>query len=396
MLFCFCMTQNLNAQFLGEFEGPVQIITNSGVDAHLTLYEDDTASGGSTRLRMFHKDGGTDNFELRAFLDPVINRRIGFSYNNLMRVVWNEDLNGFGIGTQEPAEKLHVATSGYDGILIDGDGTGDARLWINNDNGNHYLFDDFSDAYALKISSANDFAINTGGAERFRIEETGEIAINGNYIPSREVTIRSTDALMCLEGENDNTATAVGVSGEVNGSGTGNKFGTQGIIQSGSSGTSGSQFAIYGTASATPPRSWAVYANGDFWYAGTLKSPSDERLKHNFEELNPVLDRVLQLETKSYEYNPTAAPDLNLASGRQIGFIAQNVQQYFPTLVSSENHSVKVEGGDEDPGVDILGMSYIEMIPILTKAIQEQNELIENQAELIQDMQVQIDALKSK
>jgi hypothetical protein len=63
--------------------------------------------------------------------------------------------------------------------------------------------------------------------------------------------------------------------------------------------------------------------------------------------------------------------------GNQIGFIAQEIMQIIPEAV--------VKTSDAEP----LGMKYAELIPVLTKAIQEQQSLIEK-------LQIEIEKLKQK
>jgi len=472
-IFALTNEGSILAQGLGEIDGTLEIKMNSTTGSpHLRLFEDDTSFGGSTRIELRHRDDGGDNFEIRSFLDATINQRIGWYFNGSNRVVWNEGLSGLGIGTENPSEKLEVVVTGNDGILIDGnnsgdarysiengggthylfddssnantlklesanalafntnginermritdsgdiaigtiipdeklhvqvtgndgikiegDGTGDARLWFNNTAGSHYLFDDDSDGNAFKISSANDFAINAGGSQRLHIRENnGEIGINTDGNANYRLFVDNTSDLFGLFVRNAG-GQRTGILGSVISTGASTATGVRGTVSGTSSST---RKGVEGSSSTTPANSWAVYADGDFWYTGTLKAPSDIRLKKNIENLNPVLDKVMQLETKTYEFKKDEYDFVNLANGPQIGFIAQNVQELFPTLVEEETHTFQV-GIDQENGIileesiDILGMSSIEMIPILTKAIQEQQVLIN-------ELRTEMEELKSE
>jgi len=386
---------SLNAQDFGEFEGTVDVSFNGTFgQPQLRLLEDQTASTASTRLA-FLQTGSSDQFEIRSFLSSS-NQRIGFSYNNFMRVVWNENTNGFGIGTQSPTEKLEVEVTGNDGIRIDGNNTGDARLSINNNNGTHYLFDDTSNGNTFKLESANDLAFNTGGtSERMRILTTGEVGINTDPVVGNQLNLLATSQTQGIESLNNSSGNATSIRGRVT-SGTGARYGMLGWVLGSDTGDA---YGVYGVAETGPSNSWALYANGDFWYAGSLKAPSDIRLKQNIEDLPSVLDKVLKLETKTYEYNQNVHRGLNLASGTQIGFIAQDVQKHFPSLVEEETHSVPVEnetGETVYEQASILGLSSMEMIPILTKAIQEQHVLMKEQSVLIDELRQEVDLLKSE
>ena len=93
--------------------------------------------------------------------------------------------------------------------------------------------------------------------------------------------------------------------------------------------------------------------------AGTgITCSSDERLKTNIEDLETdTLDKVLTLRT--VRYNWSSDPDGN----EMVGFIAQNLQEQFPQLIS-EN----IDG--------MLSVNYAQMTPILVEAIREINDKI--------------------
>ncbi len=62
---------------------------------------------------------------------------------------------------------------------------------------------------------------------------------------------------------------------------------------------------------------------------------SDERLKTDIEDFPSILDRITQLRPVSYRWNQTAAEVYTYGTeDLQYGVIAQNVQEYFPELVT--------------------------------------------------------------
>lgn len=112
---------------------------------------------------------------------------------------------GIGLNVTNPFSKLEVQITGSDGIHIDGNDTGDARLSIENGGGNHFIFDDDSNNHALKIESSDDLAFNTNGPnERMRIDgTTGNVGI-GEVSPSDQLHITgSTTADIRLEASGD-------------------------------------------------------------------------------------------------------------------------------------------------------------------------------------------------
>lgn len=106
-----------------------------------------------------------------------------------------------------------------------------------------------------------------------------------------------------------------------------------------------------------------VYARGTVRSNGTALT-SDRRLKSDIKSVANGLSTVMKLNPVSY--NKRLSFDTDEYNKKEIGFIAQEVQEILPDLVS--------EGPDENK---TLSLDYNSMIPILTKAIQEQQVLIE-------------------
>ena len=93
---------------------------------------------------------------------------------------------------------------------------------------------------------------------------------------------------------------------------------------------------------------------------------SDYRLKENISYDFDALTRVQQL--KPARFNFIANPDVT-----QDGFIAHEVQDIVPVAVSGIKDAVDEEGNIEPQGVD-----HSKLVPLLTKAIQEQQTIIED------------------
>ena len=104
---------------------------------------------------------------------------------------------------------------------------------------------------------------------------------------------------------------------------------------------------------------------------------SDTRIKKNIVNSSYGLATVLKL--RPVEYNLTSN-DL-----KQVGFIAQEVQKLVPEVVTGKE-------GDLSKG-EILGITYSNLVPVLTKAIQEQQKQIEDQNAKIAAQQKQIEEL---
>ncbi|MCK9570475.1 tail fiber domain-containing protein, partial [Candidatus Pacearchaeota archaeon] len=110
----------------------------------------------------------------------------------------------------------------------------------------------------------------------------------------------------------------------------------------------------------------ALDVSGSIEYTGTCVDVSDITLKENVTEFNNTLSRFMNLTPFSF----------NMINDTEIeyGLSAQEVQEYFPEVV-------KVT---DDEGH--LGIAYVSLISPMIKAMQEQQEIIEEQNNTINEM----------
>ncbi|MEL7534087.1 MAG: tail fiber domain-containing protein [Bacteroidota bacterium] len=117
---------------------------------------------------------------------------------------------------------------------------------------------------------------------------------------------------------------------------------------------------------------------------GTINT-SDRREKSSITALHYGLNEVMALEPISYIWNDY--PE----QGRKIGLIAQDVQNILPELVVDTEWIVDEESGAKSPqATSLLGIYYTDLLPVLVKAIQEQQTLIEDQQSQLVQMQTQL------
>lgn len=112
---------------------------------------------------------------------------------------------------------------------------------------------------------------------------------------------------------------------------------------------------------------------------GVYTSISDRRLKSNIQLLDNVLSKVNQLKPSSYTFNH----DEN--KKKQIGFIAQEVEELFPEFVHYSERS-----DDERKQGDLYTMDYSGMSVIAIKAIQEQQLIIDDLIKRIEELEEKI------
>jgi hypothetical protein len=108
----------------------------------------------------------------------------------------------------------------------------------------------------------------------------------------------------------------------------------------------------------TNPGSYKLYINGNC-YATQFFVPSDIRLKHDIQPLDNTLDKIMKLRGVSFIYN-------NDDNGkRQIGFIAQEMEDKFPELVTTGEDGFK-------------GISYANLTAVLLEGIKQQQTQIDD------------------
>ncbi|MEO0471256.1 MAG: tail fiber domain-containing protein [Bacteroidota bacterium] len=121
--------------------------------------------------------------------------------------------------------------------------------------------------------------------------------------------------------------------------------------------------------------------------SGGMWNPSDRGLKQNIKPIGSALDMVQQLNGVTYNYKADENPSLNLPTDLQYGFITQEVATVMPTAVKY----IEDEYGEV---TENQMMRYDAIIPVLTEAIKEQQDIIDNQQSLIERLEERLSALE--
>ena len=142
-----------------------------------------------------------------------------------------------------------------------------------------------------------------------------------------------------------------------------------------------------------------VYKSGDMTVNGTithsgLVGPSDIRLKKDVQQLDGALDKVLQLRGVSFywknkeEMAVAKGKDVNnmsygFDSEKQIGVIAQEIEEVLPELVVTDKDGFKA-------------VKYENLTPLLIEAIKDQQTIIDGQNKKIEDLEAVNNKLQSQ
>ncbi|MFK7748333.1 MAG: tail fiber domain-containing protein [Kordia sp.] len=185
-----------------------------------------------------------------------------------------------------------------------------------------------------------------------------------------------------------------GVYASVTGSTTGTTYGVAGFI-SGQSGTTPTGFgaAIYGSSPASTNRH-AGYFNGNVVVNGTFTA-SDRKLKENIKSEENILDKLAQLDAVTYTFK--ANEHLNLPTEIQHGFLAQNMEEVFPELITTINKPIFDKENKETGTYEYKAVNYVGMISILTSSLKElKEESTANMEKLKEESEANINALNEK
>jgi len=122
---------------------------------------------------------------------------------------------------------------------------------------------------------------------------------------------------------------------------------------------------------------------------GTINT-SDRREKKNIQNLNYGLSEILQMQPVSFNWKNKNNPDAKL------GLIAQDVLNIIPEVVKTHIwEKDEISGVLTKKELDRLGVYYSDLVPVLIKAIQEQQEIIDNQNAKIEGLISELIELKS-
>ncbi|MFK7970477.1 MAG: tail fiber domain-containing protein [Bacteroidia bacterium] len=121
---------------------------------------------------------------------------------------------------------------------------------------------------------------------------------------------------------------------------------------------------------------------------GTINT-SDRREKQNINAISYGLSSVLQLKPVSFEWIET--PEYGL----KLGLIAQEVQKVIPEVVKDTEWVQDEETGEKsEVKAHRMGVFYSDLVPVLIKATQEQQGIIDQQEQRIDQLEARLKALE--
>jgi len=298
------------------------------------------------------------------------------SYTERMRITSGGNV---GIGTTSPNDKLEVfgSSGAYINVNCDNAGTAGSpivlglrfRGFASRRLGQITMQDQSGSQSAsgpMIFSTNADLAADTL-TERMRITSGGYLKASnsGSY----------NDAAGSFH-EFRQTADSTGLLVEAtNASLASNVF----LVQTSRNTTNNTYYAINYYNSGAAAFRFRVADSGNVTNTnGSYGTISDAKLKENIVDVSPKLNKVNQLKVRNF----------NLIGDelKQIGFVAQEFEQVFPSMVE-ESADKDVDGNDL--GTTTKTIKTTVLIPILVKAMQEQQAQID-------ELKAEIALLKSK
>ena len=348
-------------------------VDDNDAGARLIAYADANWSDGSTPARF------------------VFETTPSGSGNTLARMTIKSDGN-VGIGQTTPSARLHVkGSTNASEFALKVDDSGDTNLLSVQNNGDVTLKNPLSVANGgtgATSFSPNNYLIRTNSSGIFDTsaiyEAGGKVSIGkNNPAATLEVARGSIGEYLRVGGDNaSNTRGLTFTSSTTVSTGDTHTFSalsTNGVIAI--STNSLERFRVASTGEVTINN---LQGSGDRTViasaTGVLSAPvSSINTKENVQILNYGLNEILQINPVSFDYIDKD----KWGEDRKLGFIVEDIYPIVPEVTGTMND------GD-------LYLDMVKLIPILTKAIQEQNALIKEQNALIKALEKRILILENK
>ncbi len=367
LFFCF-FAFNANAQWQinganinNTNSGKVGIgLGNAGVPVYkLHVVGDRIRLGNNTTATAKTLDFRTDGTQL----DIVANNGHLFVGSATGNTIIQNNEGRVGVGISNPLYKMHVVgdritlsnsnAAGAKSIALRTDGSG---VDLTATNGN------------LFVSSTSSVIMQSGG---------GKVGI-GAGTPAAQLHVKGDD--------NTGSASTLRITS-----------GTQNMLLDGNEidalsdplylNHNSSQNVFVGTGGGNVRIGSAVTPTAKLDVGGDVRcfnlfTNSDRRYKTGINTLESALDKVLAMRGTSYDFATDQIP-ADYTAGKQIGFIAQEMQTVMPELVKTD-----------DAGM--MSVNYIGVIPVLVEALKEQHEVISEKETRIVALETQNKELKDR
>jgi hypothetical protein len=337
----------INKISIGRSMGPAWGVTPVTIAGNLTVNGAITPSAGNAEANgiLFPKDpggGGGDAAWLRYYArtGEAMTLELGTSNDPGDHIALMPS-GGVGVGTNTPAEKLDVNGRIKTGALTVGPWPANAGSYVffgsnaldQSNAGNYALLQDINNGTTF-LNSPVSLQFRIGNADKMVLGNDGALRINGScYAGNSDIYFSRTDH---------------------NHSGIGNTLGMAAIENA----ANYNCLMILGRTTGKPGA--ALDRKVELWDSlkvnGTFINNSDRNAKKDIEDLHYGLAAVRKLRPVSFNWNEIYNPH------KSLGLIAQEVRDVITEVIYED---------DSDVRKGALGVSYINLIPVLINAIKE-------------------------
>ena len=277
------------------------------------------------------------------------------------------DTGRIGIGTNSPAEKLHIVGNVrvHDGGYL---AAGDANdIFIRHD-GNGHLQSNAGTMFINQVANGS-MIFSTNNTERIRITSAGRVLIGGTSASGHNFDFEVLDNHAYVKGPDgwngtgDLAIVALGsaVVNEV--FGCGYKYGTGMILSTYKTGGYGS----FGSSCQDSLIIADTTGQAKFINDVVAFATSDKRLKENVKPLDNALDKINKINGVEFDWidgKDKHGNSVHSNEGHDIGVIAQEIEEVLPEVVTTRDNGYKA-------------VKYEKIVPLLIQAIKEQQKQIE-------------------
>jgi len=258
-----------------------------------------------------------------------------------------------GIGTSSPAVRVHAVGTNQSVRVQDSAGAA-KYIQMRSDASNSHLEHIGGPGDSLRINNqvAGQIEFLTSNTERMRIDSSGAVLVGKTTV--------GTSGQGCVLSPNGNnlfTLTDAGAGDTLN--------------------------VWHDNANAY--RFYVTRGGTIFATSTTISAISDQRLKENVQDIDEGLDKVMALKPRKFDWKSGKGKDIK----GDRGWIAQEFEQVFPDMIDTWKDK-SPEG--EEPYKSVRA----DLIPVLVKAMQEQQAIIESQTAALQEAVAEINSLKAR
>ena len=383
----FNLVHNLNST--GDFH-----IQDNGLNQFSVLNNGRTTVGGVNNAGQFNVTGNS------YFSDDIHLRDGAVSSGDVLIRLYDLDDDGVIDIYENNAYNIRLHGNGASIFNEQGIASNDFRI-ESNTQANMFFIDAGADRIGIRTNTPTNMlqmtngGVNVGAAAMAEFDNSGleGVSVSGY---NRDVT-NGYNGIEGITNYSGNTFAAAGVFGlAIDNTLTNTAVGVRGTIN----GREG--IGVLGTRGNGGGTGWAGLFIEDLGYTGFFGAASDKRLKKDIEPLTDALDIIAQLNPVTYHFDLEKYPYMGLNTEKEYGFIAQEVREILPEITrdkrlpTNATKEVKQNQPLKNESEIFVILDYTRIIPILTKAIKEQQNIIDEQNKRLDLLEHKVNQLLNK